>query len=141
MKFTSPAAALSLAFLPAFAFAAQVSWDSVYDNKSASLDTVICSGSLEPKYTTYGSLPSFPYIGGASAITEYDSPSCGTCWNLTYSGAGGNTTSIKVLAIDEADDGFNLSLEAMNALTNGKGGDLGIVQANATQVDKSVCGL
>ncbi|KII89372.1 hypothetical protein PLICRDRAFT_41019 [Plicaturopsis crispa FD-325 SS-3] len=141
MKFTSSAVAFALAVLPTFATAVQVSWDSIYDNGSESLDTVICSGVLEPYYTTYNSLPNFPYIGGASVITEYDSPSCGTCWKLTYSGAGGNKTSINVLAIDETDDGFNLSLEAMNALTNGKGGNLGIVQADAAQVDKSVCGM
>ncbi|KII89371.1 hypothetical protein PLICRDRAFT_41016 [Plicaturopsis crispa FD-325 SS-3] len=144
MKSTFFAAALAAFLLPAFAVADQISWDGTYDVASTSLDTVACSdGShgLESKYHTFGGLPSFPYIGGAAAIGGWNSASCGTCWKLTYTSDSGNQTSINVLAIDHAEVGFNLSLEAMNALTNGLGGDAGIVQADVAQVDKSVCGL
>jgi len=36
----------------------------------------------------------------------------GTCWNVTY-----QDETIVVTVIDHADDGYNLSLEAMNVLT------------------------
>lgn len=116
-----------------------VSYDTAYDVASASLDTVACSdGShgLEPKYTTFGSLPNFPFVGGASVITSWNSPNCGTCWELTYNGA--NAT---ILAIDAAKKGFNLSLQAMNILTNGQAEKVGRVTASAVQVDQSQCGL
>lgn len=46
------------------------------------------------------------------AIDAYVFSLTGSCWNITY-----QNTTITVLAIDLADDGFNLSLEAMNKLT------------------------
>lgn len=61
---------------------------------------------------------------------------CGSCWTLTYNG-----NSINVLAIDHTDTGFNLALEAMNGLTNNQAEALGRIDATATQVDASVCGL
>lgn len=36
----------------------------------------------------------------------------GTCWNVTFQGQ-----TITVTVIDHADDGFNLSEEAVNTLT------------------------
>jgi hypothetical protein len=46
-----------------------------------------------------------------------------------------------VLAIDHADGGDNLSLEAMNALTLGQAKKLGRIESTAVQVDKSMCGM
>merc|ERR1711865_231188 len=120
------------------------SFDPVYDLKETSLNKVACSdGShgLAAKYPTFGSLPGFPFIGGASQIEGWNSAACGTCWTLSFNG-----TSIHVLAIDHADDGhkgeaINLSEEAMDKLTNGQAKKLGKVQSIAVQVDKSVCGL
>lgn len=113
------------------------SYDQRYDSKSASMNTVACSdGShgLAAKYPTFGSLPSFPRIGGVSAIAGWNSASCGTCWKLTYKG-----NSINVLAIDHAADGNNLSLEAMNMLTDGQAVQLGRIEATAEKVSAAEC--
>jgi hypothetical protein len=46
-----------------------------------------------------------------------------------------------VTAVDHAGDGAVLSLTAMNTLTNGQAGQVGVVDASVVQVDKSNCGL
>lgn len=135
MKFT---ALFSIAVLPIIS-ALTVSYDGIYDVSSTSLTAVACSdganGLITKGYTTFGSLPKFPYIGGAPAVTGWNSTGCGTCWQLTYNGK-----SINVLAIDVAAD-FNIALKAMNDLTNNQAEALGRVPITASQVDKSVCGL
>ncbi|KAI0076216.1 Cerato-platanin [Panus rudis PR-1116 ss-1] len=117
-----------------------VSFDETYDNGSQSLATVSCSdgqnGLLTKGFTTFSSLPSFPNIGGAPAVGGWNSEACGTCWELTFNG-----TSINVLAIDSGASGFNIALGAMNKLTNGQAVALGRVNANATQVNATACGL
>jgi len=117
-----------------------VRYDQTYDNSGQSLSTVSCSngpnGLLTRGYTTFGSLPTFPNIGAASAIAGFNSPECGSCWKLTYNG-----TSVTVTAIDHAGDGFNLSLESMNTLTNGQAEFLGTVSATVESLDPSQCGL
>ncbi|KAI0956057.1 hypothetical protein AcV7_006565 [Taiwanofungus camphoratus] len=133
------AVALSALFLLPSALGVNVTYDPFFDNPNNSLSYVACSdgtnGLLTKGYTTLGSLPDFPYIGGAYAIAGWNSPSCGTCWELTY-----NNVSINILGIDTA-AGFNIALTAMNVLTNNAAVDLGEVDAAAIQVDSSVCGL
>jgi len=141
MQFTSILAAIVLAALPtALAQTVSVSYDQAYDVSSTSLNEVACSdgpNGLESKgYTTFGSLPGFPNIGGAYAVGGWDSAACGTCWELSYDGY-----TVTVIAMDTASEGFNLSLEAMDTLTNGQAEFLGRVTATATQVDASNCGL
>lgn len=142
MRFTSiiSFALCAVAALAAPAATVQVTYDTVYDNKSNSLDIVACSNGpngLETKgYTTFGSLKNFPNIGGAAAVAGWNSASCGTCWQLKYNGK-----TVNVVAIDHADDGFNLSLAAMNTLTNNQAEQLGVVQATVTQLPASSCGL
>ena len=142
MRFTSTLAAIALFFAPAVFAQSQVTvaYDETYDNSDQSLATTSCSdgsnGLLTKGYTTFGSLPDFPYIGAAAAVTGWNSDACGTCWQLSYNG-----NSINVLAVDHAGDGFNLALEAMNVLTDYQAQSLGRVTATATQVDSSVCGL
>lgn len=131
---------LSIALFAAASSATQVSYDETYDSSSTSLDIVSCSdgtNGLETKgFTTFGSLPKFPFIGGAQAVAGWNSPNCGTCWSLTYNG-----TTINVLAIDHAASGFNIAKAALDKLTNGHGVEFGVVQATATQVASSACGL
>ncbi|KAI5116030.1 hypothetical protein M0805_002085 [Coniferiporia weirii] len=138
MKFTTIAA--SLLFFSGAALATErAGYDTTYDNASGSMDTVSCSDGpegLASRYPTFGDVPTFPNIGGAAAIAGWGSASCGTCWRLTYQGA-----SIVVVAIDHADDGFNLSEEALNTLTDGNAVFDGAVQVTAEQVDASECGL
>ena len=133
MKFASIIALLTAPFTVS---ATRISWDSVYDNATQSLAVVACSngsnGMLGKGYNFFGDLPTFPNIGGSSAVASWNSPNCGlfrviefnsatapiahriigTCWNVTYQGE-----TITVTVIDHADDGYNLSEEAMNVLT------------------------
>jgi len=137
MQFSS---SLVLSFFLASASAITVSYDTGYDDASRSLSEVSCSdganGLLTKGYTTQGSLPSFPNIGGASTIAGWNSASCGSCYALTYNGV-----TINVLAIDVASEGFNIAEEALNTLTGGQAVALGRIDADWAQVDASVCGL
>ncbi|KAG7445818.1 epl1 protein [Guyanagaster necrorhizus] len=129
----------ALALIPSFALAVSVGWDSGYGIGDNSLGNVACSNGangLETKgYTTYGSLPTFPYIASSDVVEGWNSSNCGTCWLLTY-----NDRNITVVTIDHADIGFFTSEAALNDLTSGHA-EVGSVEANATQVDASACGL
>ena len=117
-----------------------VSYDTYYDNATTSLYQVSCSdgpfGLIPKGYTTFGSLPRFPYIGGSSVINGWGSPNYGTCWTLSYNGR-----SINVLAIDHAETGFNIALTAMDDLTAGQAVTLGRVNAQVSQAPISQCGF
>ena len=138
MKLTS--AIVSLMTLFSVALAVDVRYDTAYGNANGLLSTVACSdganGLLTKGFTTFGSLPSFPNIGAAQAIAGWNSTACGSCWQISYEGK-----SVNVIAVDHAGDGFNLSLEAVNTLTNGHATEFGVIDAQAEQVDKSLCGL
>jgi len=138
MKLTSTIISL-VAFFSA-ASDVTVHYETTLDNSKGSLSTVACSdganGLLTKGFSNFGSLPSFPNIGAAQAVEGWNSKACGSCWKISY-----GKKSIYVTAVDHADDGFDLSLEAMNTLTNGHAKKLGVIDAQATQVDKSHCGL
>ena len=140
MKFAARIISFVAMALPILAQTESLSYDTTYDDASLSLDYVACSdgpnGLTTKGYTTIGSLPDFPYVGGVYTVTGWDSAYCGTCYEVTY----GNTT-IAVLAIDTASEGFNLSEEAMNALTGGEAEFLGRVSVTSVEVSASVCGL
>ena len=79
----------SMFLVIASALADPVSFDNIYDNSSGSLATVACSdgpNGLLSRFPTFGSLPSFPNIGGAQAVAGHGSPNCGSCWQLTFNG-------------------------------------------------------
>lgn len=138
MYFIKTLVAACLVALPSLA--TTVSYDTTYDNSGQSLATVACSdgpnGLLTKGYSTFGSLRNFPNIGGAAAVGGWNSDSCGSCWQLTYNGK-----SIFVVAVDHADDGFNISQEAMDTLTNGQASQLGRIDASVKQVSTSSCKL
>lgn len=138
MKFSIVFSMLAAAGL-ALAQANTVSFDQTFDNAAGSLNTVSCSngpnGLENLGFTTFGSLPNFPFIGGAPAVTGFGSAACGTCWALTFNGK-----TINVLAIDHSTS-FNIALEAMNALTNNQAEFLGRVTVTSAQVAASECGL
>ncbi|CCL98474.1 uncharacterized protein FIBRA_00472 [Fibroporia radiculosa] len=141
MKFITVSAAIALLAPAVLAqTSVTVAYDTAYDQGSSSLDTVSCSdganGLITKGYTTFESLPDFPNIGAAAAVTGWNSAECGTCWELSYDG-----NTVTVLAIDHAGSGFNIALAAMNTLTDNQAQFLGRVTATATQVDASVCGL
>ncbi|KAJ3566584.1 hypothetical protein NP233_g6904 [Leucocoprinus birnbaumii] len=142
MKFFAALLALPAA---AFAISTTLSWDDVYDNGATSLNGVACSdgsnGLINRGYSTFGSLPNFPNIGGIPAIAEWNSASCGTCWNVTYINGQGASMSIKVLGIDAGRGAFNVAKAAMNTLTKNQADQLGRVNVNAVQIASSECGL
>ncbi|KAG6816109.1 hypothetical protein H0H87_008566 [Tephrocybe sp. NHM501043] len=135
----------SLALLPALALGVTLSYDETYDKSSGSLTTVACSdgpnGLITAGFSTFGSLPKFPHIGGAAAVEGWNSVNCGTCWNLTYTNTKGVSKSIQVIAVDHVDAGFNIALAAMNELTGNQAKFLGRVDVAAAKVADSVCGL
>ncbi|KAI1401592.1 SnodProt1 [Hypoxylon fuscum] len=137
MQFTKLAQLLSLV---AASSAVTVSYDTGYDDNSRSLTAVSCSDGQNGLITRYGwqtqgDIPS-AYIGAADSIAGWNSPSCGTCYELSWNGK-----TINVLAIDHAGSGFNIALDAMNALTNGQAVALGRVDATSSQVALSACGI
>lgn len=136
MRFSS----VALLLFSAPVFGIRVTYDPVYDNRSGSLNTVACSngenGLITRGFTTFGSLPSFPRIGGAFAVPGWNSPNCGSCWRLTYRGR-----SINVLAIDHASNSFNIAQRAMDILTLNQSTSLGVIDATFARVNPSNCGL
>ncbi|KAJ6436103.1 hypothetical protein O9K51_11377 [Purpureocillium lavendulum] len=115
-------------------------YNSVRDSSRAANFGVACSdgshGLQQHGYLTLGSVPNFPMIGSAHAISGWNSANCGTCWRLTYEG-----NSVTVLAIDHCTSGFDLSFQAMNNLTDGRALELGRINADAVQISASECGM
>ncbi|KAL4063296.1 Cerato-platanin [Scleroderma yunnanense] len=145
MKFTSLFVALAMLSLPALALnvPVEVTYNTIYDNPNTPLSSTACSNGdngLQTKgFETLGELPTFPYVGGIPGLT-WNSPYCGSCWQLSYTDASGTTRTIVVTAVDEAWS-FNLSQEAMDKLTGGIAVQKGTVTAISTQVDTSLCGM
>ena len=120
-----------------------VSYDTLYDNPNVNLNAVACSngnhGLLNKGFTTFGSLPHFPNISGSSVVTGWNSPNCGSCWQLSWSHTG---ATIHVLVVDSNADGFTLSQTAMGELTDNQELSLGKISGvSATEVSASACGL
>jgi hypothetical protein len=115
-----------------------VRYNTFYDNPTTSLNNVACSngdnGLITKGFSTFSSLPSFPFVGGAFNVKNWNSPECGSCWKLTY-----QSNTIYLTAIDTISDGFDISLTAMNVLTNGQAQKLDSIDVQATQVAESFC--
>jgi hypothetical protein len=91
-----------------------------YDNGQTSMNSVACSngvnGLVTKGYPTFGSLPSFPFIGGAFAVGAWNSTECGSCWELTYPAYWRHCLPHRHR---HSLSGFDVSDETMNTLTNG----------------------
>ncbi|KAF9009503.1 immunomodulatory protein [Cyathus striatus] len=137
----------SLSYFLTFIYAAlavQVTFDPVYDNPDGLLASVSCSdgshGLLTRGYKTFTEIPTFPSIGGSQAVAGWNSPSCGTCWELTYTNSVGKTATIIVTAVDHAARGFNIGRQAYDVLTGNKSIS-GVIDATYTQLENWYCGL
>ena len=135
MKLTSTI--ISLVALFSFASAGNVMdayHNDKYDNKENSISSITCYQSLHATYKHLGDLPNYPYIGGYK-----DGNGCGSCWEIVY---GTNSPiTIYVLSVDNSNSGFQLSVNAMNTLTNGHGTQYVSIAVQVTAADKSKCGL
>ncbi|KAI9573948.1 snodprot1 [Boletus coccyginus] len=148
MKLFAVAAVLGLA-TPVFSYteAYIASYNTFYDHGQDSLGDTSCAhgehGLLTHGYTTFGDLPTFPYIGGSPMILSSNSPYCGTCWELTYTDSFGDSTSLNFTAIDAGHDSetFTISLEAMDFLTHGDGRILDTIPITVARKPKGACGL
>jgi len=144
MKFTSTVIALAALFSVVAADTQPGRYNSFYDNPATSMNNVACSngpnGLVTKGFPTFGSLPDFPNIGGVYAVGAWNSPECGSCWELTYAGTG---NVIYVTAVDTVFSGFDLSKTAVNSLTNGLANSpqFSFVDVQSTQVDPAFCGL
>ena len=140
MQFTTLMTMMTMFIIPAVdAFTTSVSYDTIYDNDAVSSSSVACSNKLfSVGFPSFGTIPTFPNIGGSSVVTGFNAPQCVTCWKLTLS-----KNSVFVIVIDTAGEGFNLSEEAMNTLTDGQAVKLGRVSGvNAVQMDSiEHCGI
>lgn len=106
---------------------------TTYDNKSGSLNSVACSdgsNGLSAQFPTFSDILCFHFIGGAFDIV-WNSPNCGSCWNLINMVTG---VSINIIAIDSAGSGFNVAQEAFERLSCGQTGV-------ANKISPSICGL
>ncbi|KAG6326276.1 hypothetical protein ID866_12813 [Astraeus odoratus] len=83
-----------------------------------------------------GSLPSFPFVGGAPTVQQWDDPNCGKCYTITY-----GTSTINVLEVDVSKNGFTVSQQAMDNLTNYSAQALGRVPITYIEADASACHL
>ncbi|KAF9464556.1 Cerato-platanin-domain-containing protein [Collybia nuda] len=145
MKFSTIILSAALSLLPFFACGTQLSYDTAYDNPKGKLSSVACSdgshGFLTRGYTTFDTLPLYPHIGGSDIVKGWNSPNCGSCHQLTYTNGTGAKSSINVLVIDVATEGFNVAQAAMNELTGGYAAEIGIGSVTVKQVKPSACGL
>ena len=115
-----------------------VEYNDNYDNGKISMKAATCSGGTNGlgRYDTFGSLPTFPNIGGAHVVKSYDSAACGSCWKLSY-----KNKEIYFTAIDSIGSGFSTSKKVLEYLGGPEAVNAGKVDASATRVDGRKCGL
>ncbi|KAF9815285.1 hypothetical protein IEO21_04648 [Rhodonia placenta] len=118
-----------------------LAYSTIYDEPSALVTVLTCGEQLKTLgYTTLGSLPGYPYIGGSVNVTDGDasSPNCGECALINFAGAFAT-----VLLVDHADEGIVVSEEVMQWLApNGNVSDYPYGTAELLEEsDPSHCGL
>ncbi|KAK4066831.1 hypothetical protein Trihar35433_7258 [Trichoderma harzianum] len=123
---------------PVSAEVVSATFDPLYDDPSRSLNTVACWRK------NIGFMPNLDWqiqqdaVGfiGLNSIDRLNSRKCFSCWTLEY-----NDKTISLLAIDSAESGIVMSLNALQYLTDGQAHELGRVDVHAKEVDTSECGL
>ena len=133
MKFASVLSALSLLTLSSASVSlTRVTWNGIYDNPNQTFTVIACAEwAAANNYTTFKDVPSFPYIGGAYVVSGYNSPGCGTRYSILDQQTN---VTVEVTVVDAALQGFVVSLEALNKLTNDNAQDLGSIQAVVTKI-------
>ncbi|THU92134.1 Cerato-platanin [Dendrothele bispora CBS 962.96] len=146
MKFTTAAISVVALALSSTVSAVQLQFDNTYDDRGTPLTSVACSDGANGLITrfgwqTIGEIPSYPNIGAVDAIAGFNSPNCGTCWQVTFTDSNGVAHTENILGIDHAGSGFNVAQQAMDELTDGNAVAFGNVDVQAVQVDASACGI
>ena len=141
---------LALFFIPLMAVftpasSVTVTYSDFYDiSVIQTNNTVLCGRKLAAaNYTTFGSIPGYPNIGGASDITE-DDAACGACRQLTYTVDGKpNSIYFAVIDGDKKTDHVTLSSEAYRNLTQltGPTSQPTSITATVGYVDQTLCGF
>lgn len=116
-------------------------YDTVYDQQGNPVTSFACPDLTTQGYNTFGDIPAWPFIGGAPQVQSTNSPSCGTCWELSYVNTNGITLFLYFLAIDTAPQGrFTISLDGMNYLTNNDAVALDGMPITVGQMGTDYCG-
>ncbi|KAG9315825.1 Cerato-platanin-domain-containing protein [Chiua virens] len=137
MKFIFSLVILSAAVLPSLAQSgtAKVTYVGLYDNPDWPLDSTACSNGdngLDTKWPTLGDIPGYPLVAGIPGLT-WNSPSCGTCWELSYVNDIGVTHTVTVTAVDAAYT-FNLAKSVFMELADASAVQAGFFEATAAQI-------
>ena len=114
----------------------RLTYSQIYDNAGDSIDNAACGDQLSSKWPTFGSIPTFPAIGGSYAVGNFASPNCGSCWLLQNQT---KDVSVYFTAIDFAAEGFISSEETFFQIGGEAGLQAGSIEVWATQVDESNC--
>ena len=143
MMFITSLVLLSSAILPCFAQSGnvRVTYNTLYDDPSWPLSSTACSNGvngLENKWPTLGDVPNYPFVAGIPGLV-WNSTLCGTCWQLEYD-ANGTKSLITVIAVDEAGT-FDVAEAAFSSWLGNSGVAAGAVNATATQLSPSDCGI
>ncbi|KAG9315824.1 Cerato-platanin [Chiua virens] len=138
MKFISTLAVLSAAVLPSLAQSGsvKVTYVGLYDDPNWSLDSTACSNGangLDTKWAVLGDIPNFPAVAGIPGLT-WNSPLCGTCWELSYDDGANMMHNITVTAVDAAYSTFNVAEDAFTSWAGTSGVAAGSIEATAVQV-------
>lgn len=115
-----------------------VTFNTLYDDPSRSLSEVSCwrkGAGFKPNLDWKIQKDAVGFIG-IDAIHAFSQAQCFSCWKLEY-----GDKHVSLFAIDGADSGFVLSLNAMQSLTGGQARELVRIDVEATQVDVSNCGI
>lgn len=116
-----------------------ITFNTVYDDPSLSLNSVSCSngenGLVTKGYASVAQLPT-ALVGGSPTIQGWNSKNCGACYALTYKNA-----TVYVLAIDTAINQFNVAKKALDALTGGHAAEFGSVEGTFELVAGEKCSL
>ncbi|EED79536.1 predicted protein [Postia placenta Mad-698-R] len=136
MKMFALAAVLATAVIPiAHTYTlVPLAYSTIYDEASTPVDELTCGAQLKALgYTTLGSLPGFPYIGGSANVTDADAAKrgCGECVLINFAGA-----FAKVLVVDHADEGIVVSEQTMQWLA--PDGNVTHYQYGTAALDQSV---
>ncbi len=137
--------AASLSVIPAMAQSTPsvLNYDTMFDSPSGTLGMTACpaDGILEG-HPTFGSLPTFPYIGGAYFVQGFNSSRCGSCYELSYKRSDGKVATRTYTIINTVDHGFTSSLAAAMELTGLSRDEFpGDAAISAKEVPVAHCGL